>query len=681
MKSLLLFLVLRLPAFPFSRLLGLYYAAAVRAATRAARRVEGVVAVYLSGSFAGGKPIYGLSDIDFKVFVSGPRRGDRLRRLRDAFSRLRRVFPMLGPADEKGIYFTSDFPADYERYPLVRHLFDGRFYGHRLLWGRDVIRDFGLVPPSGEDLDLTFIWKLRSWMERICLLGSRPGLAGPQRRYLFFKWVADAGALLLMKKALHGEGDRESAIRRLKALLPRDSAPALDRLLEERRGLFRRSRVDPETCFALVKRIIHEVLEEMSRGEEERAPSNRPVERAGPAGEDGERLDDETAERIRRLCGCSVFFHAMSSAALPVSPLDSGSFGRPLCVIVPERPLSLSSWLKLSAARRAGLLGQRDFHIWEDRHFLYAVFEEFMEPWLSTRLTEGHLFAGLERTDVPVPGSFFECHLRRKLEAFVAQVREIAAGRGFLMMEPEARIRFVLFSLRTAVLFQALEAGEWDLPADAAATASRLKKRAEAPSSLIDGLLAAHKAFSRGEDYPFEPLLEGARRLLLETCRGASRKTGDAGGAGREDAGDRRGLRISVVLITRDRCRQLDRCLGSLARLKRRPDEVVVVDNASTDETARVVRDFRAEFPVRYVLEPRLGIATARNAGVRASSGEVLAFTDDDAVVDPEWLGFVERAFLRDPRIGIVGGAILNLKTERRDVVARYFEAFEESRP
>jgi GT2 family glycosyltransferase len=80
---------------------------------------------------------------------------------------------------------------------------------------------------------------------------------------------------------------------------------------------------------------------------------------------------------------------------------------------------------------------------------------------------------------------------------------------------------------------------------------------------------------------------------------------------------------------------------------------------------------FQPGLPVRYVYEPRVGIATAKNTGIRAASGEILAFTDDDAVVDPQWLGRIERAFNRDPQIGIVGGAIRNLECGRGDWTAR----------
>jgi glycosyltransferase involved in cell wall biosynthesis len=64
------------------------------------------------------------------------------------------------------------------------------------------------------------------------------------------------------------------------------------------------------------------------------------------------------------------------------------------------------------------------------------------------------------------------------------------------------------------------------------------------------------------------------------------------------------------------------------------------VDNDSTDQTRDVVEDFSRRFPgrFRYLLEPYQGVSHAHNAGIRESRGEVVAFMDDDVIVDPEWL-------------------------------------------
>jgi glycosyltransferase involved in cell wall biosynthesis len=106
---------------------------------------------------------------------------------------------------------------------------------------------------------------------------------------------------------------------------------------------------------------------------------------------------------------------------------------------------------------------------------------------------------------------------------------------------------------------------------------------------------------------------------------------------------------FSVVICTYNRALTLRRGLVAVEALlppRGGSWELIVVDNASTDDTRAVVEGLaaRAAFPVRYLHEPRLGHSVALNAGVRASRGEVIAFTDDDALPVPDWLRQIEAA-------------------------------------
>jgi GT2 family glycosyltransferase len=112
---------------------------------------------------------------------------------------------------------------------------------------------------------------------------------------------------------------------------------------------------------------------------------------------------------------------------------------------------------------------------------------------------------------------------------------------------------------------------------------------------------------------------------------------------------------VSVVICTRDRPRQLARCLASFAGQSRRPDEIVVVDNASVDEETRQVCQ---ESGVRYVREDRPGLDIARNAGARAARGEIVAYTDDDVILHADWLKRLVQAF-DEPDILAVTGLVL----------------------
>lgn len=99
---------------------------------------------------------------------------------------------------------------------------------------------------------------------------------------------------------------------------------------------------------------------------------------------------------------------------------------------------------------------------------------------------------------------------------------------------------------------------------------------------------------------------------------------------------------LSVVVCTRDRLADLARCLDRLLDLDAPPAEIIVVDN-SADGSARTV--VAARPPITYLHEPRAGLSIARNAGLRACRGELIAFTDDDTEPLPGWTAELVRAF------------------------------------
>lgn len=113
-------------------------------------------------------------------------------------------------------------------------------------------------------------------------------------------------------------------------------------------------------------------------------------------------------------------------------------------------------------------------------------------------------------------------------------------------------------------------------------------------------------------------------------------------------------MRISVVIPHLNQPGALGRCLASLAAGQRPPDEVIVVDNGSTTLPGAVVA---AHPGARLLREDTPGPGPARNLGVAASGGEVLAFIDADCLADPGWLAAAEAA-LADPAAQILGGDV-----------------------
>ncbi|MGE9269381.1 MAG: glycosyltransferase family 2 protein, partial [Verrucomicrobiales bacterium] len=101
--------------------------------------------------------------------------------------------------------------------------------------------------------------------------------------------------------------------------------------------------------------------------------------------------------------------------------------------------------------------------------------------------------------------------------------------------------------------------------------------------------------------------------------------------------------RISVIVCTRNGRDRIPACLRSLTKLTRAADEILVVDDGSTDGTADSIT---RHFPQVTVLPlPPCGLSAARNAGAHAATGEILAYTDDDCEVDPDWLTSLAQGF------------------------------------
>ena len=244
-------------------------------------------------------------------------------------------------------------------------------------------------------------------------------------------------------------------------------------------------------------------------------------------------------------------------------------------------------------------------------------------------------------------------------------------------MDRSRYLRFVFAALAGLAFCRSLDQGVGSYPSDAREVADWLRSQTPLHPGFI-ALLEEEWHRVREVGLPFREALSHKTRLLLRTCSGLVRQGEPLAGLAQLNAiPDLARLTVSVVIPTRNRCNQLARCLHSLAHQERSPDELLVVDNASSDDTAGTVARLQTDFPVRLVRESVVGVATARNRGLREARGEIVAFIDDDAVAEPGWLAAVEGAFLGDERIGIVGGSILNLDTGATDPVSRFFELWE----
>ena len=119
-------------------------------------------------------------------------------------------------------------------------------------------------------------------------------------------------------------------------------------------------------------------------------------------------------------------------------------------------------------------------------------------------------------------------------------------------------------------------------------------------------------------------------------------------------------MRISVVIVTRNRSSLLEATLDGLRGQDFRPDdEVVVVDNGSTDATPDVIARAARGFPARFTAfrETTPGKTPALNKGIATTTGEILALTDDDVIVAEDWIATIRQAFLEGP-VDLAGGRV-----------------------
>jgi glycosyltransferase involved in cell wall biosynthesis len=110
--------------------------------------------------------------------------------------------------------------------------------------------------------------------------------------------------------------------------------------------------------------------------------------------------------------------------------------------------------------------------------------------------------------------------------------------------------------------------------------------------------------------------------------------------------------KISVVICAYNAERTMAACLESLRGLRYPHYEVIVVNDGSTDRTLEIARQFPQ---ARVLSQENMGLSAARNVGIDAATGEIVAFTDSDCVVDPDWLTYLAYSFSHGGFVAVGG--------------------------
>jgi glycosyltransferase involved in cell wall biosynthesis len=118
---------------------------------------------------------------------------------------------------------------------------------------------------------------------------------------------------------------------------------------------------------------------------------------------------------------------------------------------------------------------------------------------------------------------------------------------------------------------------------------------------------------------------------------------------------------VTVAICTWNRARLLDQTLAGMRQL-RIPEghtwELLIVNNNSTDDTDEVIERHAAHLPIQRLLEQQQGLSNARNCALAHTRGELLVWTDDDVLVDPDWLAAYVETAMKYPSAGYFGGAV-----------------------
>ena len=133
---------------------------------------------------------------------------------------------------------------------------------------------------------------------------------------------------------------------------------------------------------------------------------------------------------------------------------------------------------------------------------------------------------------------------------------------------------------------------------------------------------------------------------------------------------------VSLIVAAYNAARTLPALFDSIEAADARagvPWEAVLVDNASTDATPELLRAFaaRSKVPVTVLRETRRGVSAARNAGIRAARGRILAITDSDCVLAPDYVAAIVHEFAADSALALLGGRVELYSTADRPISLR----------
>jgi hypothetical protein len=362
--------------------------------------------------------------------------------------------------------------------------------------------------------------------------------------------------------------------------------------------------------------------------------------------------------------------------ALPLNPFDMHFFEKPAYLLHCSRPIGLNEFHELKTYFRENLKNTAAVLIQEHPGIWSSIDSDLVDHWGSFPGSSDMLSTLL--ADRPHSLTIAEKErFETRTRSFQMQLADTLGHPEFGRLSLSVLALFLFNALRVLIFSHELHWGKWRWLVTADEIAGYLSTHTPLEPSFLK-LLKAQFEQARLNGHPFDELLLPKARALLGKMLDIA-QNGDSWESLEtiNDLEDEKRLRISLTIITANRPRQLERCIQSIGRLGRLPEEMIIVDGGteSMDLLAPVISDF--PFPVHHLRTEPAGVANARNVAVDAAKGDIIAFVDDDICVESDWLERLERVFLRDPQVGIASGSILNLKCGRSDMISKYMDIVE----
>lgn len=667
-------MVIRIRPKIFLKPLELFYYLALKAVILSLKKHHKVSAIYICGSLAQSAILPALSDIDLKVFLQGKKDSVATAKILKTFSCLRLFFPMISISEEIGIHFLGDFYQEHNYYPLLKHLFDQRFHPRKLVWGEDVLAGRNLIPSTKDDFYPSCLWRFKYWFEKLTCLYSTNALNQAQKRYLFYKAIADICLIyLIMNDPNYSYKSRDQTLRDIEEILSGRERALIPKLVQERKALFTKGSFDLNEAFLAFKNIVSFCCDNIERASGQEVVE-RPVEFYG----NNITSDQDIIDQIQEALGIQFKVIVLPSSYLATSPLDYETFALPAYFILPEHSLKLEQLDALRTLYRKCLIDKISLFIKENDYYVYSAYSYFMDHVLEARFnglaTFNLLLSNPKTYNNKMQFNIFCLELlKKRLVFYIEQLEAIVRNKDIYKMDPSSYFKFFFSSLSKLILYRSIILNKFHLITDPAAIADYLISNLSISDMFINRMVEHYLNLKSSGSSNHEPIFGQSVKFLECFRQVVINKKAQDELINLSRAEFRAKMLVSVIIVTKSHVGQLMRCLLSLAQLNRTPDEVIVVDNDSMDSTKETVLQFKGPFDLRYVCYSGFGIGKVRNAGIREANGDILVFVDDDAVVDQDWLANLEKEFIKNPYLGICGGSIRNMPMDRDDLVYRYF--------